>query len=134
MIIQQTSYPLAISNTLILILNKEIQLHREVDISSGCIFNFRDPDYSAEGGGYHPVEIYIDENGRFKYLTDFAYVGDGHYAELVKELDFDLSLGLFQQMGRDYPIAQGKGLFRIWQSNFCAYYQSKVFTVTVEEL
>lgn len=134
MIIQQTGYPLAISNKLISILNKEIQLHSEVDTSSGCIFNFRDPDYSAESGGYHPVEIYIDENGHFRYLTDFAYVGCGHYAELVKELDFDLSHGLFQQMGRDYPIAQGKGLFRIWQSNFCAYYQNKVFTVTIEEL
>jgi len=134
MIIQQTGYPIAISNKLITILNKEIQLHSKVDISSGCIFNFRDPDYSAERGGYHPVEICIDENGCFKYLTDFTYVGDGHYAELVKELDFDLSHGLFQQMGREYPIAQGKGLFRMWQSNFCAYYQNKVFTVTVEEL
>ncbi|MDO9256331.1 MAG: DUF2787 family protein [Bacteroidales bacterium] len=135
MIIQQTGYPLAISKKLILILNNEIELHSEVDTSSGCIFNFRDPGYSAESGGYHPVEIYIDENGRFQNLTDFAYVGgDGHYAELVKELNFDFSYGLFQHMGRNYPIAQGKGLFEIWQSNFCAYYQNKVFTVTVEEL
>lgn len=132
--IQQTGYPLAISNQLILILNKEIERHSEVDTSSGCIFNFRDPDYSAESGGYHPVEICIDEQGRLLYLTDFAYVGDGHYAELVKELDFDLGYGLFQHMGREYPIKQGAGLFKIWQSNFCAYYRNKVFTVSMEEL
>ena len=131
MIIQQTGYPFTISNKLILILNKEIELHSEVDITSGCIFNFRDPNYSAESGGYHPVEICIDENGRFQYLTDFAYVGDGHYAELIKELDFDFRYGLFQHMGREFPIAQGVGLFKIWQSNFCAYCQSKVFTVTI---
>jgi hypothetical protein len=49
--IQKTGYPLTISNRLISILNKEIELHSEVDTSSGCVLNFRDPDYSAESGG-----------------------------------------------------------------------------------
>ena len=130
--VQKDGYPLTISNRLILILNKEIEQHSEVDTSSGCTLNFRDPDYSAESGGYHPVEIYIDEQGRIQYLTDFTYVGDGHYAELAKELDFDFSYNLFQQMGRDYPIKQGAGLFKIWQANFCDYYQHQVYTVTVQ--
>ena len=130
--IQKDGYPLAISNRLISILNKEIALHSEVDTSSGCVLNFRDPDYSAESGGYHPVEICLDEQGRIQYLTDFAYVGDGHYVELAKEQDFDFAYGLFQQMGRDYPIRQGAGLFKIWQANFCDYYQFKVYTVTVQ--
>ena len=130
--IQKTGYPLSISNRLISILTQEIERHSEVDTSSGCVLNFRDPDYSAESGGFHPVEIYIDEQGRIQYLTDFAYVGDGHYAELAKELDFDFGYGLFQQMGRDYPIRQGAGLFKIWQSNFCDYYQHKVYRVTVQ--
>jgi hypothetical protein len=132
MIIQKTGYPLSISNRLISILTQEIEQHSEVDSSSGCIINFRAPDYSAESGGYHPVEIYLDEQGRFQYITDFAYVGHGHSAELAKELDFDFACGLFQQMGRDYPIRQGAGLFKIWQSNFCDYCQNKVFTVTVQ--
>jgi len=72
--IQKTGYPLSISNRLISILAKEIEQHSEVDSSSGCIINFRDPDYSAESGGYHPVEICLDENGRFQYITDFAYL------------------------------------------------------------
>ena len=130
--IQKTGYSLTISNRLISILNKEIERHSEVDSSSGCIINFRDPNYSAESGGYHPVEICLDENGRIQYITDFSYVGQGHYAELVKELDFDFSYGLFQQMGREYPISQGAGLFKIWQSNFCDYYQYQVYTVTVQ--
>ena len=130
--IQKTGYPLSISNRLISILSKEIERHSEVDTSSGCIINFRDPDYSAESGGYHPVEICLDAQGRFQYITDFAYVGQGPYAELAKELDFDFSCGRFQQMGRDYPIKQGAGLFKIWQSNFCDYYQFKVYRVTVQ--
>ena len=130
--IQKNGYPLSISNLLILILSKEIELHSEVDTSSGCVLNFRDPDYSSESGGYHPVEIRLDEHGRIQYLTDFAYVGDGHYAELAKELDFDFAHNVFQQMGRDYPIRQGAGLFKIWQANFCDYYLHKVYTVTVQ--
>jgi hypothetical protein len=130
--IQQTGYPLSISKQLILILNTEIEQHSEVDISSGFIINFKDPDYSAESGGYHPVEMWIDELGRFQYITDFAYVGQGRHAELVKELDFDFSFGLFQQLGRDYPIIEGAELFNIWQGNFCDYYQCKIFEVTLQ--
>ena len=130
--IQKDGYPLAVSKRLISILNKEIEQHSEIDTSSGCVLNFRDPDYSAESGGYHPLEICLDEHGRIQYLTDFAYVGDGHYVELAKELDFDFGYGLFQQMGRDYPIRQGAGLFKILQANFCDYYQHSVYTVTVQ--
>ena len=78
------------------------------------------------------MEICLDEHGRIQYLTDFAYVGDGHYAELAKELDFDFTYNVFQQMGRDYPIRQGDGLYKIWQANFCDYYLHKVYTVTVQ--
>lgn len=132
--IQQTGYPVAVSKQLVAIIDKELELHNDVDTSSGVIINFRDPDYSAESGGYHPVEICVDALGRIQYITDFAYVGDGHYAELDKELDFDFSYGKFQQMGREYPIQQGASLFKIWQSNFCSYYQSQVFEVTVQSM
>lgn len=132
--IQKDGYPLSISNRLIAILNKEIERHSEVDTSSGCILNFRDPDYTAKSGGYHPVDIYLDEQGRFQYFTDFTYVGEGYYAELVIELNFDFAYGLFQQMGREYPIKQGAELFKIWQANFCDYYLNKVYTVTVQGL
>jgi len=94
--------------------------------------NFRDPTYSSETGGYHPVEICINGSGKFQYFTDFSYAGQrGAYAELVKELDFDFDLNLLQQMGRDYPLVQGVGLFKIFQSNFISYYKSGVFEVEV---
>ena len=64
--IQKDGYSLTVSNRLISILNKEIEQHSEVDTSSGCVLNFRDPDYSAESGGYHPVEIGLDEQGRIQ--------------------------------------------------------------------
>lgn len=108
----QTDYPVAISHQLATIISHELEASG-IDTSSGqgFILNFRDPDYSAESGGYHPVEIAVDGQGRIQYITDFAYVGDGHYAELDKELDFDFSYGKFQQMGKEYPIQQGASLY-----------------------
>lgn len=104
------------------------------DMSSGFILNFRDPDYSAEHGGYHPVEVLVLPTGVLAYVTDFAYVGCPPYAELTKELDFDFSYGLFGQMGRDYPLQEGRELFRLFQQNFVSYYQSGVFSLSVSPL
>ena len=131
--IQPNEYPVAISQKLVAILTQELAAH-PIDTAEGIIYSFRDPDYSAESGGYHPVEIHVNAQGRIMYITDFCYVGEGPYAELVKELDFDFGYGVFQQMGREYPIKQGAALFRIWQANFCAYYQSQVFSVNIQPL
>ena len=124
--IQQKDYPVKISQQLVAIISKELA-KSEVDISEGFIINFRDPDYSAESGGYHPVEIGVDAKGRIQYITDFAYYGQGSYAELDKELDFDFGYGVFQQMGREYPIKQGASLFRIWQATFALIIGAKCF-------
>ena len=74
---QQNSYPVAISQQLVAIIDKEIEAC-DVDTSDGVILNFRDPDYSAESGGYHPVEICVDAQGRIQYITDFAYYGQAN--------------------------------------------------------
>ena len=127
--IQSTGYPLLVSDQLVAI----IQQHFDsilCDASAGFILNFRDPDYSAESGGYHPVEIAVDEEGRILYITDFAYYGSGPYAELDKEIDFDFGYKVFQQMGREFPIARGAELFELWQANFCEYVSRQVFNVS----
>jgi Protein of unknown function (DUF2787) len=131
--IQHTNYPLAISKKLVSILTTEIE-KSGIDTSTGVIINFRDPDYNSETGGYHPVEISVDALGKIQYITDFTYVGQGHYAELAKELDFDFTNAQFQQMGRHFQIRDGAALYKIWQANFCHYYDWKVFDVTVQAL
>lgn len=131
MIIQQAGYPLLVSDSLILILTKEIEQHNEVDMTSGCTIDFRDPGFSVESVCYHPVQIGLNRLGHIQYLANFAYGGAGHPTELVKELDFDFEAGRFQHRGRDFPLAECAELFEAWQSNFCAYYRCKVFNVTV---
>lgn len=96
--------------------------------------HFSDPEYSHKTGGYHPVEISINgDDGKINYITDYTYFGRDR--ELVKDLDFDFQNGVFQQLGlghsREYPIREGAGLFRTWQSNFSHYLESGVFDVEV---
>jgi hypothetical protein len=134
MVIQKAGYPLSVSDQLVLILTHEIEQHSEVDMTSGCIIHFQDPGFSAESAGYHPVEISLNELGHIQSISNFAYVGDRHQAELVKELDFDFASGLFQHRGREYPISLCAELFTIWQSNFCAYYLYNVFNVTIQAI
>ena len=130
--IKTDGFALPIEKALIKILEKELS-KIEMDDSQSVIFNFRDPSYSATQGGYHPVEIMLNENGVIQYITDFSYVGYGDMAELAKELDFDFSNGLLEQMGRCYPIENAWELFPIWQQNFCAYYSSEVFEIEVSQ-
>ena len=122
------NYPLSICKKFTTILSTEIA-KSGIDVENYLIITFKDPNYCRTCGGYHPVEVMIDADGTIEYITDFAYSGQG---ELVKELDFDLNQKKFQQMGRDYPIEHGRGLFRIFQSNFCSYYAMGVFDVVVE--
>ena len=96
--------------------------------------NFRDPSYSADDGGYHPVEIRLENEGdgwRFCYITDFCYVGSGQMAELAKDLDFDFDAGVFQNLFGTYPIEQAIEMFQIWETNFVYYAMvSKVFEIS----
>ena len=97
--------------------------------------NYRDPDYSATTGGYHPVEIRLerwDDGWHLRYVTDFAYVGVGAYAELVKELDFDFSCQVFSHNA--FGLLSEKSLnewFQLWQENFLNYYAQQSYTVSV---
>lgn len=99
--------------------------------------NFRDPNYSVDDGGYHPVEIRLENNGdcwRFCYITDFCYVGSGYTAELAKELDFDFDAGVFQNLFGTYPIEQAIEMFQVWETNFVYYAMvTKVFTITITQ-
>lgn len=101
--------------------------------NTAVVINFRGPDYSAETGGFHPVEVSIDCNGRVRYVTDFAYVGQPPFAELVKELDFDFGLAVFQQFSHEAPIEAGRAMFALWQRNFVAYHEMGVYQVDVTQ-
>ncbi|QFU21274.1 DUF2787 domain-containing protein [Shewanella eurypsychrophilus] len=99
------------------------------EAASAVTINFRDPNYSAERGGFHPVEVRLEkevneEHGnqwRICYITDFSYVGVGYMAELAKELDFDFDNGIFRHLMGATPIEQAREIYQVWVQNFLAY-------------
>jgi len=125
-------FALPIEKALIKILEAELNTTEQSEPMTN-ILNFRDPNYSSTEGGFHPVEIMINDKGIIQYITDFAYVGSGDMSELAKELDFDFASGVLEQMGRCYPIEQAWELFSVWQQNFCAYYDMGVFEVEISQ-
>lgn len=121
--------PWPVSGKLAAILEHELTT---LAADSGAVLSFRDPKYSPQRGGFHPVEVSVAPDGSIQYVTDFAYYGCPPHCELGKEIDFDFTLGLFQHFGREYPILSGRELFRLWQSNFVTYYGMGVYSVSVE--
>ena len=96
-----------------------------------CI-NFRDPDYSYESGGFHPVEIHVNSKGILETVTDFAYFGAPPYEELGIELDWQfIEPQYFRQFDSIYEVVTGKSLFHLWAENFVAYHDMGVYQVEV---
>ncbi|PSW63877.1 DUF2787 domain-containing protein [Photobacterium leiognathi subsp. mandapamensis] len=100
--------------------------------TSALTFNFRDTGYSAESGGWHPVEIRIEQENdqwHFIYITDFSYVGYP-YPELAKEVDFDFDnnrasvLYSWEELITDSRVIE---FYQVWEMNFLAYVEMEVF-------
>jgi len=127
--IRSDCLPWPVSSKLITILEQELST---MPSATGAILSFRDPNYSAESGGFHPVEVAVASDGSIQYVTDFAYYGRPPYCELGKEIDFDFSLSLFQHLGREFPIKSGRELFHLWERNFVTYYGAGVYSVSTE--
>jgi hypothetical protein len=119
-------YPVPVKQKLVDILKTEIR-KAEITGKSGVCLVFRDRSYSPEKGGFHPVEISVNSKGEILYITDFAYRGLPPMTELCRELDFDIAMQVFQVNDDCYPIDHARSIFRIWQSNFCEYYNMGVF-------
>jgi len=122
--------PFRVDKRLVEILEKEIA-KANVPVNIPVVLNFRSPDYDAESGGVMPVEIRVSEKGTIVYATDFAFVGHGPYAELAKNVDFDFGVRVVQLLGRDFPIREGKDLWKTWMANFVEFYKMGAYEVTV---
>lgn len=88
-------------------------------------FRFQDPDYSAVNGGYHPVDIRLVrglDGWLFDTITDYSYQGYGDWAELDKELDFDLlSPGFTHIYLGELSHDDAVELYRMWEGHFAHY-------------
>ncbi|OAT32776.1 hypothetical protein M975_1213 [Buttiauxella brennerae ATCC 51605] len=96
--------------------------------------NFRDPDYSVERGGYHPVEIRLvhqEDEWCLDYATDFGYVGTV-YPELEKIIDISWSQGyVWHCRTGDMSQRDARELYKLWERNFLSYHACGVYTTHV---
>ena len=121
---------------LLCILNAELAERNAPDSeTNGIVFNFRDDDYSADAGGFHPVEIRLNKiNGlwNFEYVTDFSFLGYP-YPELVKEIDICFNTCKVYQLfiGLIGDEADAKGLVKSMLSNFVNNVEMDIFTISV---
>ncbi|MGN5150890.1 DUF2787 domain-containing protein [Aeromonas enteropelogenes] len=129
-------FAMPVAQALLVQLNQEVaKTELNIDRLTQLTFNFRNPGYSAEQGGVHPVEIRLIrglDGWLFDYVTDFSYQGQGQDAELCKELDFNfLDDEHYLQGWGPIQRSEAHELFSLWQSNFVAYCRMAYFTVTV---
>ena len=117
------------------LLNRELAKVKAPDTDAYAVtFNFRDTNYSAENGGYHPVELRLEKHDghwQFIYITDFSYSG-GPYPELEKEIDVCFETKrVFCLFSGWHNHSAGKELVKLFISNFIEYqttnaYQTKI--------
>ncbi len=111
------------------------QAATKAEASDAIAVNFRDPTYSYEQGGHHPVEIHVDAKGDIQCLTDFAYFGMPPMVELGIELDWSfIDQGYFRQFDNMFDLECGRSLLGLYTSNFTAYYHSGVYQVEITTL
>ena len=115
------------------IMNNQLK-DTSLDASKVIALNFRDPSYSAENGGYHPVEIHFDSKGNILCVTDFSLVGIPPFVELGIELDWNFEQDSFRQFDSMYDLVCGRGLLGLYLANFTTYYKSGVYEVEVTAL
>ncbi|MFA0249609.1 DUF2787 domain-containing protein [Vibrio sp. 10N.261.45.A4] len=117
---------LPISNALLKRLAEVLNQHTGVVGDNYIVINFRDKDYSAENGGYHPVEISLSKDAHnhytILYITDFSFCG-GPYPELERDIDFDFgNSAAFTRYGGWASICSPAivELYPLWEDNFIA--------------
>ena len=136
MTIIQSGLRLPINPALETLLIHEIQESSISTLSDNAIvFNFHDPFYSPESGGFHPIEIrlfQLDGVWYYDYITDFAYMGTV-YPEFEKEFDVCWPQGyLYHVALGDVDERAGAEFFALWQRNFIEYYHMGCYTVSIQ--
>lgn len=105
-----------------------------VSVAKVVTLNFRDPDYSPEAGGFHPVEVRLEKQAtswQLVYITDFSYQGR-HTPELIKEIDVCFSIKqVYHFLAGWLNAKEGKELLALFILNFVEYYNTGCYQVTV---
>ncbi|WP_350586639.1 DUF2787 family protein [Pseudoalteromonas sp. RB2-MNA-CIBAN-0110] len=116
------------------IVNAVAKAGGSVGCAKALTINFRDKDYSAKTGGFHPVEVRLEKRGigwELIYVTDFAYQGRLD-SELVKEIDVCFVIKrVYHMLVGWLSEREGKELLTLFVTNFVEYYNTGCYQVTI---
>ncbi|CAH0526261.1 DUF2787 domain-containing protein [Vibrio hippocampi] len=128
-----TQPPLTFANTALRVSDKLLNAlittvsNKNISEARTVTVNFRDTSYTADTGGFHPVEIcFTKVNGNhchLLYITDFSFSG-GHYPELARDLDFDIGNNAFFARYSGWQCLDSddvREMYTLWERNFLAY-------------
>ena len=137
--IECTGYPQFISPALYNAIHQHIEhaiqheglSHQSLSTTKRLVLAFQDSGYSAEQGGYHPIELLLKrlsiqaDTWQLAYTTSRSYQGKDN-AQLKRELDFDFQSGkCLLSVLSGWQFIDGSDdaleLYRLWESNFLAY-------------
>jgi hypothetical protein len=123
-----------------MLLSKTIRPFQElinplIDGDGSYVFNWRDKSYSADAGGFRPVEVALEvsnqgEVKKLVYITELQFAGMGAHAELIKGTDFDFLAGtmegeyLFGRIRAGVESEEAKEFLALYLQNFCRYVSS----------
>lgn len=115
------------------VIRQQVHLANILPEAESVTIHFRDTSYTAETGGFHPVEISMLKGNQGKwcisYITDFAYYGLD-YSELERDIDFDLGNNMAFAFGIGWQNINSSGfveLYQAWEDNFLAYIKMEAF-------
>lgn len=120
---------------LYLLVNIELELV-ELPTSniSAITLNFRDLDYSAELGGYHPVELRLERHKQawqLVYITDFSFQG-APFPELTKEINICfITQRVFSSFGGWLHDRNSKELVTTFINNFIEYHEINAYQTSI---
>lgn len=110
----------------------------DCEVVDSITFNFKDPNYTATEGDYHPVEIRIEADvsseGSWSlcYITDFQIIGMGQCEELVIDADFNFESNQYNTFYGSHPLPSADEYYPMWEANFITYAKEfDVFTIVV---
>ncbi|MGL4711846.1 MAG: DUF2787 domain-containing protein [Shewanella sp.] len=115
------------------VIEKEL-VNVDLKDANSITLNFRDPDYSAEAGGFHTVEVRLErqqDHWRLVYVTEFAFRGYPD-PELVKDIDICFnSKQVYSLFSGWIGERESQGLITLFSDNFVSYYQMEAYQVQV---
>jgi hypothetical protein len=117
------------------IVNAITKQDESIGNASELTINFRDKDYSAAAGGFHPVEVRLEKRGIgwvLVYITDFSYQGRVD-SELVKEIDVCFVIKRVYHMLVAYS-GDGEHRFRFYREHLnSTHWVHDIFNLSVHD-